>query len=212
MFLRWLKCLPLLSANSKFLFILVLAGACTLCSFTQGAEFEIDPHYSSVGFRIRHLVSQTRGVFTGTEGKIFFDPAHPEQSRVDATVHTQTITTHHAQRDKHLCADDFFDCKRFPEAHFVSRVVHPAGVPGRFDIDGELTIKGITKPLTIHATLGGLQEDAYGNKRAGFSAVAEINRKDYEITWNETLDNGSLLLGDQVNLEMDIEAVEESRK
>lgn len=183
------------------LLLLFLAGA------AEARIYRIEKEYSVVEFRIRRLVSRTEGHFTDFEGVLNYDPAQPQQAHMDVTLRPGSVDTRNKPRDKHLRGQDFFDVARYPTARYVSRSVTPMG-PDQLQVDGFLTLRGITQPVSLNVKLRGAATDDIGRARAGFSAETRINRKDFGITWNETLDNGGLLLGDDVDLEMEIDAVE----
>jgi len=173
----------------------------------QAAEFTIDPNHSSVGFRVRHMVSQVKGQFTDFAGTFRYDPKSPEKSAVDAVIQTKSVNTNVDKRDAHLRSPDFFDAEKFPSMTFKSTGVTISG-PGKFAVAGTLTIRGISKPVVLAVEGGDTAKDPWGGTRAGFSASTTVNRKDFGMVWNKALDNGGLLVGDEVTIAIDVEGVE----
>lgn len=183
------------------LFVLLLATP------ALAADYEIDPDHSSVGFKVKHLaISNVPGVFSRFGGRFSFDPARPEASRVEAAISTSSIDTRHGKRDEHLRSPDFFDTARFPEIAFASREVRDASNEG-FKLLGDLTIKGVTKPVTLDVSITGSGKDMYGKERTAFSATTRINRKDFGLTWSKVLETGALVVGDDVDVTIDIEGI-----
>ncbi|MCM2304501.1 MAG: YceI family protein [Elusimicrobia bacterium] len=187
--------------------ILALAAVLAVLSPVVRADsYEIDASHSQVGFRIKHLVGKVPGRFTKFAGTVEFTPAKPEAWKVVATIDPASINTDNEKRDGHLKSADFFDVAKFPEMTFKSTKV--AGVKGdSAKLHGELTMHGVTKPVVLDLELGGTTKDPWGNTRAGFTATGTINRKDFGIVWNKALDTGGLMLGDEVAISLDIEAV-----
>lgn len=174
------------------------------------AKWEFDHAHSSVGFSIRHLlVSKVRGRFNTWSGELHFDEKHPERSSVEVRIDAKSIDTGEAQRDAHLRSPDFFDVEKFPHLIFKSTRVEKSG-EDRLTLLGDLTIRGITKPVVLEVEHGGSLKDPWGKQRAGFTASAVIDRKDYGIVFNQVLDAGGLALGDKVTLAIDIEATQVS--
>ena len=176
---------------------------------TAGAAtetFVIDPDHSEVGFSVRHLLSRTRGRFARFSGEIHLDRVRPERSTVVFEVDAASIDTRQADRDTHLRSAEFFDVDRFPVVHFTSQ--HMTRVDDqRFRVEGTLALRGITRPMTLQVSYLGLARDPWGNERAGFATEAVINRKDFGMVWNAALDNGGVILGDDVNLTIDLETI-----
>jgi polyisoprenoid-binding protein YceI len=171
--------------------------------------FEIDPVHSEVAFKIRHLVSKTSGRFNSFEGSLFYDDEDPSASSVSVTVDVTSIDTNNENRDGHLKGPDFFDVEKFPTLTFVSKEVKVE--KENLVIVGELTMHGVTKPVTLTAEKLGM--NTMGEKSfIGFSASGEIDRKDFGIEWNKTLDVGGAVLGDRVEIAIGIEAVHEAPK
>lgn len=175
----------------------------------------IDPVHSEVQFTARHMmVSKVRGRFRDISGVIVIDEV-PERSSVEATIVVASIDTGDETRDEHLRSSDFLDVERFPVARFTSLCVSPAAPfsPSDFDkwqLEGNLTIRDVTRVVSLEVELGGVAVDPWGKVRAGFRAWTEINREDFGITWNQTLETGGFLVGKSVQIEIEIEAVRQA--
>jgi polyisoprenoid-binding protein YceI len=171
-------------------------------------RYEIDPAHSSLQFSVRHLmVSNVRGTFTGVKGTALYDAANPSASSVEAAVDVNTINTNDAQRDAHLKSPDFFDVERFPTITFRSTNVEKKG-GDLFAVTGDLTIHGVTKPVTLDVSEVSEQaKDPWGNARIGASAKTKVKRSDFGLTWNAALETGGFMIGDDVKLDFEIELV-----
>jgi polyisoprenoid-binding protein YceI len=171
--------------------------------------WDLDPAHSSVNFSVRHLmVSKVRGRFTSFSAVIRIDE-DPMKSEVDVTIDTGSIDTRDEQRDGHLRSPDFLDVEKYPAITFRSTSVSPLG-GDRYELKGNLTVKDVTRPVTLEAELQGIQPDPWGNLRMGFEAKTEFNRKDFGLTWNQALEGGGVLVGDKVTVEIDLEAVKQN--
>jgi len=168
--------------------------------------FAIDTDHSEVGFAVRHMLSRTRGRFARFSGEIHLDRTQPEQSHVVFEVDPASIDTRQPDRDTHLRSGDFFDVERYPVVRFTSRSITPLE-EGRYRVEGALELRGIIKPLTLEVSYLGVARDPWGNERAGFSTQAVVNRKEFGMVWNAALDNGGVILGDDVTLTIDLETV-----
>ncbi len=167
--------------------------------------YDIDPTHSELGFTVRHTgIAKVRGKFTGVEGAITIADQFAD-SAVSVTIDAASVDTGNAQRDGHLTSADFWDAANTPEWGFVSTSVEGEGE--EFVLNGDLTINGVTKPVSLDVEYGGAATDAYGNARVGFSATTEISRKDYGLTWNVALEGGGLLVGDNVKIGLEISAI-----
>ena len=170
------------------------------------ATFNVDPAHSSVGFKIRHLISKVSGSFKEFSGTVVGDPKSPATATVTFTIKASSIDTANADRDKHLNTPDFFDTAKYPEITFKSsKITHRGG--DRYDVAGSFTMRGVTKEIVIPVTFGGVAKDPWGGERAGFSMQFSLNRKDYGIVFNKILDAGGTLLGDEVEISIDLEAI-----
>ena len=168
--------------------------------------FVVDKAHSEAGFKVRHLLSKTPGRFTDFEGRIQLDPAKPESSSVEFRIRAASVDTDVEDRDKHLRSADFFDVANHPEIVFESESIRRAG-KDRYDVTGTLNIRGIEKRITLLVTYYGQTRDPWGNERAGFSTAVTLNRKDFGMVWNKALDQGGFLLGDEVGVTLEIEAI-----
>jgi polyisoprenoid-binding protein YceI len=165
--------------------------------------FLIDKDHTSVTFRIRHLFTKVNGRFDLFEGKVNFDPAKPEQTKVEGSIDTKSINTNVENRDKHLRSKDFFDAEQFPKITFVSTKVTDVDLEEQAGkLHGNLTIRGVEKPVVMDVQFLGRGKDPWGNDKAGFSATTTLNRKDFGLAWNENVETGGLLVGDEVEIEI----------
>ncbi|HEX9945092.1 MAG TPA: YceI family protein [Thermoanaerobaculia bacterium] len=167
--------------------------------------YTIDPGHSEVSFQIRHLVSQVRGRFNDYSGTIQMDPKNLANSSVELRIKAESIDTGVADRDKHLRSAEFFDVEKYPEITFKSTSIKPAG-KDKYNVTGNLMMHGVTKQVTLPVTFLG-QASMRGTTRAGFETETTLNRKDYGITWNRDIDNGGVLLGDDVKVAINLETV-----
>ncbi|GAB2974790.1 YceI family protein [Actinotalea caeni] len=169
--------------------------------------YQIDASHSELGFTVRHTgIAKVRGRFTGVEGT--FTVAEPfSDSRVDVTIDAASVSTGNEQRDAHLTSPDFWDAATKPTWKFVSTGVQGEGE--EFTLLGDLTINGVTRPVELAVEYNGAANGPDGVLRTGFSATGEISRKDFGLTWNVALEGGGLLVGDNVKLGLEIEAVKQ---
>ena len=170
-------------------------------------KWAVDPNHSSVSFTIRHLMSRVRGEMKVKEGWIETESDDLSKARVEAVLDASTIDTGVEARDNHLrSADGHFDVANYPTITFKSsRIV--GNDPSSFKVVGDLTIHGVTREVTLDASFTGAGTDPWGNRRVGFAAETKLNRKDFDLTWNQTLETGGFLIGDEVKVEIDLEAV-----
>jgi polyisoprenoid-binding protein YceI len=175
-----------------------------LNSLTPGT-WNVDPTHSGLNFTVKHLmVSKVRGRFGAFTGTIVID-GDPLKSSVKASAQVASIDTNEKSRDEHLRTGDFFDAEKFPTIDFASTKIQKAG--DDFVLHADLTIKGITKNVKFDLEFEGTGKDPWGNLKAGFSAKAEINRKEWGLEYNAALETGGVLIGEKVKLELDIQAV-----
>jgi len=172
--------------------------------------YSIDKTHSEVGFQVRHFVSKVRGSFGDFTGTIQVDAAKPEASRVEFTVKVSSIDTNEPKRDAHLRSADFFDAEKHPEIRFVGKKIAPAG-DGKYDVTGDLTMRGVTKEVTLPVAFTGLLKTPFGDERAGFETSLTLNRKEFGISWNKALDQGGLMLSDDVTISINLETVKAKR-
>lgn len=189
--------------NRNFFTALALSALAALPA--QAAEiYTIDPTHSEVSFQVRHLVTQVRGKFNEYQGTIALDPAKFESSKVEFRIKAASIDTDLEDRDKHLRAEDFFFVEKYPEITFKSQKIKATG-KDTYEVTGPLTMRGVTKTVTLPVTFLGKVRDPWGNDKAGFALETTINRKDYGIVWNAALDNGGVVLGDDVKIAINLE-------
>ena len=169
--------------------------------------YTLDVAHSRIGFVARHaMVTKVRGSFNDFSGSGYFDGVNPEKSNVDVTINAASIDTRNPDRDAHLRSNDFFDMEKYPEIHFTSTSVELAG-PSTYRVTGDLTIKGVTKPVSFDLEYTGAAVDPFQNQRVGFEGSATVNRKDWGINWNAALEAGGVLVSEKVTLEFEISAV-----
>lgn len=169
--------------------------------------WNIDATHSTIGFSIRHMVfSKVRGRFQTYTGTIQLDDADLAKSSVEVAIDAASIDTGTAQRDTHLRSTDFFDVEHFPELRFRSTRIEDAG-DGRLRVTGELTIRGTTREVVLDAESAGRGKDPWGNQRIGFVGKTSIDRKEFGLGWNQLLEAGGVLVGDRVDIELDVQAV-----
>ena len=181
----------------------------TAIDTTTARTFAIDKAHSEVIFQVRHLVTKVRGRFTDFAGTVTFDPARPEQSSINFTIAAASVDTAAPDRDQHLRSDDFFAVEKFPSLTFVSSRVTKKS-DEQFDVTGTLTIRGVAKEVTLPVIHLGEAKDPWGNLRAGFETEITINRKDYGLLWNAALETGGFLVGDEVKVSVQAQAVAQS--
>ena len=172
--------------------------------------WNIDPSHSAIAFSVRHMVvSKTRGRFTKWSGQLRFDAANPAASSVEVNIDPASLDTADAQRDAHLRSPDFLDIEKYPSASFSSRKVEVVA-EDRYRVTGDLTLHGIRKQVVLDVTYEGAGKDPWGGERAGFVATTAIDRKDFGLVWNKALETGGVLVGDKVELTLEIEAVKQA--
>ena len=169
--------------------------------------WNIDPTHSQVEFAVRHLmISTVRGRFADVKGTVVTDESDPSKAEVDVVIGVNSIDTREPQRDAHLKSADFFDAEAFPAITFKStRVIGGRG--DRFELVGDLTIHGVTREVTLDVTSEGRAKDPWGGERAGYSATTRINRRDFGLTWNQALETGGFVVGDEIKISLDLELV-----
>ena len=192
--------------------VLVLAAVLLLAAPPARAAMEtytIDPEHTNVGFRISHLVfSKVSGRFDKFEGTIALDPSDLTKGSVEVSIDTASIDTNEPARDKHLRSDAFFDVEKFPKMTFNSARVRKVA-PEKLRVEGTLTIRGVSKPVTLDVDVLGFGPDPYGGHRAGFEARTRINRQDYGVSWNDVVEGGGVLVGNDVDIILNVEAVQQ---
>ena len=175
-------------------------------------RWEIDTTHSDVQFTVRHMVvTKVRGRFTRWAGSIELDEKDLARSSVKVRIEAGSIETGLADRDAHLRSADFLDVARYPHLEFRSTGIERVDEE-RYRIHGDLNIRGVTHPVTLEAEMGGIKADPWGSLRAGFSARTRIDRRDFGLTWNQVLEAGGLLVGEKVDIELEVEAVRPVQK
>jgi len=169
--------------------------------------WKIDPAHSLIEFAVRHLMITTvKGRFAGVEGAVQLDETDPAFADVDVRIDVATIDTREPQRDTHLRSADFFDVERFPHITFVTK--RPIASRGsEFKLAGDLTVHGVTREVVLDVTEEGRGKDPWGGERLGFSATTKIKRSDFGLTWNQALEAGGVLVGDEIKISLDLELV-----
>jgi len=178
----------------------------TTATSTKTTIYSIDKAHSEATFQVRHLLTKVRGRFSDFEGTIEYDEQNPELSSVNVTIQAPSIDTNERDRDTHLRSADFFDVDKFPALTFRSGTITRKG-DQRFDVAGDLTIRGVTRPVTFDVTFLGKAKDPWGNERIAFEAEAAINRKEYGLNWNAALETGGFLVGDEVKISLSVQAI-----
>ena len=183
--------------------LLTLVAATPLLAQDAPEAWTVDKGHSSAQFKVRHMMANVTGQFRDFEGNISIDRANPAKSSVEFTIQAASIDTGNENRDQHLRSPDFFDAAKFPAITFKSTSVTPKSA-NEFDVTGDLTMHGVTKRVTLPVSFLGFGRTARGEK-GGFEIETTVNRKDYGIVWNKTLDEGGLLLGEDVKVTINLE-------
>lgn len=188
--------------------VLLLLGATAwfpLVVHAESARWNLDPDHSTIEFRVTHMVvSKTTGRFMDYAGFIDMDAEAGTVKAIEATIKTGSVNTNHEKRDAHLRSADFLDVEHYPTITFKMKSYKTAE---GFTAVGDLTLHGVTKEITLMGQYNGATKDPWGNTRAGFSAEGKLNRKDFGMVWNKTLDSGGLVVGDEVQIRLDIECI-----
>lgn len=201
-----------MKATRSLLFIALAAALPLFAADAPKFEtFSIDKAHSDASFKVRHMMSNVTGSFNDFDATINLDRAKLENSNVDFTIQTTSIDTRNDNRDKHLRSADFFDVEKFPTITFKSKKIVPAG-KNAFNVTGDFTMHGVTKEITIPVNVLGFAKDGRGNTKAGFEINTTVNRKDFGIVWNRNLDEGGVLLGDDVQVAINLEATSAAPK
>lgn len=174
------------------------------------AIWTIDTAHSEIGFKIKHLVISTvSGKFSSFEGKLEGEPADLKKAKISFTADIDSIHTGNEQRDGHLKSADFFDAAKYPRLSFVSTKIEHKDESG-YKLTGDLTIKGVTKPVTLNVEFGGIQNNFYGQTVSGFEITGKINRHEFGLTWNAVTEAGGIVVSDEVKLAINTELVKEA--
>ncbi len=193
--------------KSWFLFLWFGAMACLpLTVQAESARWNVDPDHSTVEFRVAHMVvSKTTGRFMDYAGFVEMDAEAGTVKAIEATIKTSSVNTNHEKRDAHLRNADFFDVEQYPTMTFKMKS-YKKTQEGYMAL-GDLTLHGVTREITLAGHYNGVAKDPWGNTRAGFSAEGKLNRKDFGMVWNKTLDSGGLVVGDEVQIRLEIECI-----
>jgi polyisoprenoid-binding protein YceI len=187
---------------------IAIAIAITLPVLAHADTWQIDPAHTNVEFSVRHMmISNVKGQFQKTSGTITINGNDPTSAKIDATIDAASINTRVDKRDAHLKSPAFLDVDKFPTITFKSTKVEAAG-PGKWKVSGDLTLHGVTKPVVLDVEGTGTPiTDPMGNTRAGASATTKIDRKDFGLVWNQPLETGGVMVGDDVAISIDVEAI-----
>lgn len=171
------------------------------------STWNLDASHSNIEFAVRHLmISTVRGRFGKLTGTVELDDRNPAKSRVEVAIDATSIDTREEQRDTHLRSADFFEVEKFPSLTFKATGIS-GDVRGSFKLNGDLTIKGVTRPITLEVTSEGQGNDPWGNERAGYSAKGKLKRSDFGLTWNQLIEAGGVAVGDEIKIGIDVELV-----
>lgn len=172
-------------------------------------DYTLDAAHSRIGFVARHaMVTKVRGAFTDFSGTAHLDENNPANSSVQVRIQAASINTGNPDRDAHLHGNDFLQMDEYPEITFNSTEITRSG--DTYEVTGDLTIKGVTRTITVPLSYEGTATDPFGNVRAGFEGSATINRRDYGVTWNAALETGGVLVSDKVVLEFDLSVIKQA--
>jgi polyisoprenoid-binding protein YceI len=172
-------------------------------------SWKIDPSHSNVEFSAKHLMITTvRGRISDVEGTIIVDEQNPAKSKVDVTLKAVTLDTRIEQRDQHLRSADFLDVENFPNIAFQSKRIE--GGREEFKLYGDLTIRGTTREIVLDVTFEGKQKDPWGGERVGFNAKGKLDRREFGLTWNQALETGGVVVGNDIRVSIDVQAVKQS--
>jgi polyisoprenoid-binding protein YceI len=186
--------------------VLVSVWVSAASARAEMARYDVDPEHSNIGFSVDHMVvSKTRGQFMEYTGFIEMDPDAKTVKTIEATIKTPSITTNHPKRDTHLKSPEFFDVEKYPTMTYKMKSYHKNG--DGYTAIGDLTLHGVTKEITLVGNFNGVNKDPWGNTRAGFTAEGKVNRKDFGVNWNKALDNGGVIVGNDVLIKLDVECI-----
>ncbi|MCY0878867.1 MAG: YceI family protein [Firmicutes bacterium] len=174
----------------------------------ESSTWVVDPAHSTVGFVVRHLVSKVRGHFQEFQGKIVGNPDDLTTARAEFEINVASVNTNQPDRDNHLRTSDFFDVEHYPTMRFESTRVERTG-ENAYTVYGNLTLRGVTKEIPVSVTALGTAQDPWGHTRAGFECSARINRKDFGVNWNQVLEAGGVMVGDMVDIHLELETIKQ---
>ena len=194
---------------NRFALTVGLAALLSLPASAANTTWQIDPMHTAAQFSVKHLaISTVRGGFSNVKGTVILDDADVSKSSVDVTIDVSTVDTRTPDRDKDLKSDKFFDVAKYPTMTFKSTKVEQAGA-GKLKVTGDLTIRGTTKSVVLDVDGPTAPvKDPWGNQRSAVNATTKINRQDFGVKWNATMDNGGVVVGDEVSITIDAEMVQ----
>lgn len=170
-------------------------------------KWKIDPTHSEIGFRVKHMMfTNVNGKFENYDADITFDENAFENASLKFSAAIQSINTNNSERDNHLKSADFFDAEQFPQLTFESTSIEPTD--GAYEVKGNLTMHGVTKPVTLQTEYSGVMRDPWGNNKVGLQITGKINRKDFGLNYNAALETGGVLIGEQVHVNIEIQLAE----
>lgn len=174
------------------------------------AKWVIDPTHTNIGFKVKHLmISTVSGEFTDYEGSVVSNGDSFVGAEINFSAKVNSINTHNEQRDGHLKSADFFDAENHPTINFKSTSLEKKG-GDEFVLNGDLTIRGVTKPVSLNVEYSGTVQDPYGNTKAGFSLAGKINRKDFGLTWSAVTEAGSIVVSDDIKIAIEVQLVKQA--
>ena len=185
---------------------LTVSALLTVSCLANATTYQIDLDHTTVSFKIRHLFSNVVGNFKTFEGTIDYEAGKPETWKTQGFIDAASIDTNVPERDKHLRSADFFEVEKFPKIEFRSTGVKDA-TDTSAKLEGVLQLHGVEKPVILDVEIHGVGKDPWGNVRAGFTATTKINRKDFGLNWNEALETGQLLVGEEVTITIEAEGI-----
>ena len=186
----------------------LLAGAVLGGGMAWGemARYDVDLDHSIIEFQVKHMViSKTTGRFMDYSGFVEMDPEAGQFKAIEASIKAASLNTNHEKRDTHLRSPDFFDVEKYPAITFKLKNVKKTG--DEYTAMGDLMLRGVTKEITLVGAFNGVTKDPWGNVRAGFTGKGKVNRKDFGMNWNKTLDSGGLIVGDDVDIRLEVEVI-----
>ncbi|MGH7197191.1 MAG: YceI family protein [Candidatus Omnitrophota bacterium] len=185
---------------------LVISLALFLGQPVFAATYAVDLDHTSVSFKIRHILSYVQGHFRQFEGSVDYEAGKPETWSAQGTIQAASIDTNVEPRDKHLRSADFFDVEKYPTLSFkTTKVLEASDAAAK--LEGLLTLHGVEKPIVLDVEIYGVAKDPWGNTRASFTVTTSLNRKDYGLAWNKTLETGQLLVGEEVKITLEVEGI-----
>jgi polyisoprenoid-binding protein YceI len=184
----------------------LVAGTLLVGSPAWATTYVIDPDHTTVSFSIRHIFTKVHGTFNEFEGTFTYVPGQPEQWGAEAVIQAASIDTRVPERDKHLRSKDFFHVEQYPTLTFTSTGLTDAA-DGRATLNGILSLHGVERPVALDLVVHGVASDPWGNVRAGATATMTINRKDFGLTWNQVLETGQLLVGEEIEITLEVEGI-----